>query len=293
MPTFQDTELILNADNKVYHLNLCNDDIADNIILVGDQNRVKQISNYFEKIEFKAEHREFITHTGWFNKQRISVLSTGIGTDNIDIVVNELDAAANIDLQKRELKKEHRKLNLIRLGTCGSLQEDVDVNQFVVSTHGIGLDGLLCFYKNWENFSESEISEAFIKHCFWPSTLPFPYCVAASETLLKKFNHVEFVHGITATAPGFYGPQGRQIKLPTTLPQLNENLSTFKYKQNRIINFEMETSALYGLSKLLNHRSLTVCVVIGNRVTKKFTSNYNKSVSSLIETCLNTITNNS
>jgi uridine phosphorylase len=293
MQIIRDTELILNADNKVYHLNVSGEDIADNIIVVGDQNRVKQVSNYFDKIDFRAEHREFITHTGFYNNQRLTVLSTGIGTDNIDIVVNELDAAANIDLQKREQRKEHRKLNIIRLGTCGSLQEDIHVNQLVVSTHGIGLDGLLCFYKNWENVSEVEMSEAFIKHCTWPRTLPFPYCVAAGESLLNKFNHNQFVKGITATAPGFYGPQGRQIKLPTTLPQLNENLSTFTFEQNRIINFEMETSALYGLSKLLNHCSLTVCVVIGNRVTKQFTSNYNQSVSSLIETCLNTITNNS
>ena len=288
MSQFPETELILSSERRVYHINLRNEDIADDVIVVGDQNRVAQISSYFSKIDFKTEHREFITHTGIFNGKRITVLSTGIGTDNIDIVLNELDAAVNINLEKRELNPTHRKLNIIRLGTSGALQGDIPVNGLVASSHGIGLDGLLNFYEGWKTINENEISEAFIKHTNWQKNLPYPYCVAASEILLNKFK--ENLHvGITATAPGFYGPQGRQIRLKSSAPNLNELLTAFKLKDLRITNFEMETSALYGLGKLLNHNCLTVCVIIANRVRKEFTNDYQKSVEILIENCLNKI----
>ena len=288
MSQFPETELILSSERRVYHINLRNEDIADDVIVVGDQNRVAQISSYFSKIDFKTEHREFITHTGIFNGKRITVLSTGIGTDNIDIVLNELDAAVNINLEKRELNPTHRKLNIIRLGTSGALQGDIPVNGLVASSHGIGLDGLLNFSEGWKTINENEISEAFIKHTNWQKNLPYPYCVAASEILLNKFK--ENLHvGITATAPGFYGPQGRQIRLKSSAPNLNELLTAFKLKDLRITNFEMETSALYGLGKLLNHNCLTVCVIIANRVRKEFTNDYQKSVEILIENCLNKI----
>ena len=290
MSQFPETELILSSENRVYHINLRNEDIADDVIVVGDQNRVAQISSYFSKIDFKTEHREFITHTGTFNGKRITVLSTGIGTDNIDIVLNELDAAVNINLEKRELNPFHRKLSIIRLGTSGALQGDIPVNGLVASSHGIGLDGLLNFYDSWKTINENEISEEFIKHTNWQTNLPYPYCVAASELLLNKFK--ENLHiGITATAPGFYGPQGRQIRLKSSAPNLNELLTAFKLGDLRITNFEMETSALYGLGKLLNHNCLTVCVIIANRVRKEFTSDYQKSVQLLIENCLNKLSN--
>ncbi|MFN7912057.1 MAG: nucleoside phosphorylase [Bacteroidota bacterium] len=289
MSQFAETELILTNENRVYHLNLLAENIADNVIVVGDQNRVAQISAYFSTIDFKTEHREFVTHTGLFNGKRITVLSTGIGTDNIDIVMNELDAAVNINPQTRTLNSTHRQLNIIRLGTSGALQAEIPVNGLVVSSHGIGLDGLLNFYDGWQSVCENNISDAFIKQTGWLPNMPYPYCVAASDDLLNKFKAGNFV-GITATAPGFYGPQGRQIKLKSALPTLNDNLTNFNFNDLKITNFEMETSALYGLGKLLHHNCLTVCVIIANRVRKEFTSDYKKSVDILIENCLNKLT---
>jgi uridine phosphorylase len=289
MSQFPETELILSKDNRVYHINLKAEDVADDIIVVGDQNRVAQISKFFSKIEFKTEHREFITHTGIFNGKRVTVLSTGIGTDNLDIVVNELDAAVNINLKTRELNPVQRTLNIVRLGTSGALQADIPVNGIVVSSHGLGLDGLLNFYDNWESVGEKHISEAFIKHTGWLPNLPFPYCVKASDKLIAKFQQGTHI-GITATAPGFYGPQGRQIRLKAAMPNLNELLTDFKLGDHRITNFEMETSALYGLGKLLNHNCLTACVIIANRVRKEFTSDYAKSVEILIQESLQRLT---
>jgi len=286
---FPETELILSKENRVYHINLKGEDIADNVIVVGDQNRVAEISKLFSKIEFKTEHREFVTHTGIFNGKRITVLSTGIGTDNIDIVMNELDAAININLETRELNPTHRSLNIIRLGTSGALQADIPVNGIVVSSHGLGLDGLLNFYDNWQSINENDISEAFMKHTNWLPNLPYPYCVKASDSLVSKFREGTHI-GITATAPGFYGPQGRQLRLKAAMPTLNDFLTNFKMGDQRISNFEMETSALYGLGKLLNHQCLTACVIIANRVRKEFTSDYAKSVEILITESLQRLT---
>ena len=286
---FSESELILTDDNRVYHLNLKNEDIADTVIVVGDQGRVPQISSFFSKVDFKTEHREFITHTGLFNGHRITVLSTGIGTDNIDIVMNELDAAVNINPETRELNPKHRSLNIVRFGTSGALQADIPVNNIVVSSHGIGLDGLLNFYEGWEKVSESDISEAFINHTNWQPNLPYPYCVKASEILLSKFaqgNHV----GITATAPGFYGPQGREIRLKASAKNLNELLTNFRFNGHAISNFEMETSAIYGLGKMLGHNCVTVCVIIANRVRKEFTKDYKQSVELLIKNSLERLT---
>lgn len=289
MSQFPETELILTSDKRVYHINLRAEDIADDVIVVGDQHRVAQISKLFSKIEFKTEHREFVTHTGIFNGKRVTVLSTGIGTDNIDIVMNELDAAVNINLETRELNPTQRSLNVVRLGTSGALQADIPVNGIVVSSHGLGLDGLLNFYDKWETVCENSISEAFMKHTGWLPNLPYPYCVKASDKLLAKFKEGTHI-GITATAPGFYGPQGRQIRLKASMPDLNELLTAFKLGEHRITNFEMETSALYGLGKLLNHNCLTACVIIANRVRKEFTSDYKRSVEILIEESLQRLT---
>jgi uridine phosphorylase len=288
MPQFPETELILTPEGRVYHINLLGEDIADDVIVVGDQGRVAQISSYFSKIDLKTAHREFITHTGWYNGKRVTVLSTGIGTDNIDIVLNELDAAVNIDPKTRTLNSTLRTLNIIRLGTSGSLQADIPVNGLVASTHGLGFDGLLNYYANFTRINEDAISRAFMKHSGWTPNLPFPYCVKASDKLLSKFND-GFYKGITATAPGFYGPQGRQIRLKAAMPNLNELLTDFNFDNKKITNFEMETSALYGLGKLLGHECLTICVIIANRVKKEFTNDYKKSIDVLIEACLNKI----
>jgi uridine phosphorylase len=286
---FPETELIITDKNNVYHLDINEEHIADDILLVGDQGRVEQISKMFSKVECKIQHREFVTHTGMFNGKRISVISTGIGTDNIDIVINELDAAVNIDLKTRTLKEKMRSLNIIRLGTSGALQADIPVNSLVVSQYGLGLDGLLNYYADYKSINEDFISDSFMKHTGWTANLPYPYCVKADDTLFKKFAEGNPT-GITATAPGFYGPQGRQLRLKAAKPNLNELLTEFNANGIRITNFEMETSALYGLGKLLNHKCLTVCVIIANRVIKQFTSDYKKSVEHLITNSLERLT---
>jgi uridine phosphorylase len=286
---FPETELIVTDKKTVYHIDLSPDQIADDVIVVGDQGRVEKISAFFSKIECKVAHREFVTHTGIFNGKRITVLSTGIGTDNIDIVVNELDAAINIDLDKRTEKENKRSLNIIRLGTSGALQDYIPVNSLVVSKYGLGLDGLLNFYDDFKQKNENEISSAFIKHMNWPDNLCYPYCYQANEKLFNLFaegNH----SGITATAPGFYGPQGRRLRLKPFMNDLNEKLTAFELNGNKITNFEMETSALYGLGKMLGHNCLTVCVIIANRVRKEFTSDYTSSVNRLIEASLERLT---
>ena len=287
--TFPETELILTDKNTVYHIDLRGEQIADDVIVVGDQDRVSLIASYFSKKEHSSRHREFVSETGWFNGKRITVLSTGIGTDNIDIVVNELDAAVNINPERRELNPNLRRLNIVRLGTSGSLQEDIPVDGLVVSRYGLGLDGLLNFYGDFEKIAEKEISDAFINHLNWSKGLPFPYCVKSDETLFEKFAEGNY-SGITATAPGFYGPQGRTLRLHPFNENLNELLGTFRFEKERITNFEMETSALYGLGKMLNHRCVTICVIIGNRVRKEFTKDYQKSVKRLIETSLERLT---
>ncbi|GIV29141.1 MAG: phosphorylase [Bacteroidia bacterium] len=287
MKAIEESELILTEKNRLYHINLNNDEIADTVIVVGDQNRVSAISKYFSKIELKSEHREFVAHTGYFNNKRITVLSTGIGTDNIDIVLNELDAAVNIDPNTRTIKENKRQLNIIRLGTSGALQPYINVNDIVISTHGIGLDGLLNFYKINDDIYCHDISQAFIRHTGWTNTLPYPYCVAGSETLINRFKKLHNSHlGITATAPGFYGPQGRQLRLSAAIPDLNDKLTSFDMNGLKITNFEMETSALYGLGKALGHQCVTACVIIANRIIKQFTKNYHESVEKLISATL-------
>jgi uridine phosphorylase len=217
------------------------------------------------------------------------VLSSGIGTDNIDILINELDAAVNIDLQTRKIKKDHKKLNIVRIGTSGALQRDIPVDHFVVSSHGLGFDGLLNYYLNLPFVNEDEISEAFISQTNWHRNLPYPYAVKGSDMLIEKIGF-DLIKGITATAPGFYGPQGRKLRLTPWVEDFNQQLTDFKFKENRITNFEMETSALYGLGKLLGHETCTVCAIIANRVAKKYSKNYHVAVEKLIQLVLERLT---
>jgi len=284
------SELILNPDGSIFHLHLKPENISDQIILVGDPARVDTIASYFSEIEFTTQNREFKTVTGIYNNKRLSALSTGIGTDNIDIVVNELDALANIDLQKREIKKEKTRLSLVRIGTSGGLQADLPVNSFVVSKKSIGFDGLLNFYEGRKNISDLDFEAAFKDYTGWDESLPSAYVVDASGELLKKFAKEDFKHGITISAPGFYGPQGRVLRLPLAHPHLNEKIESFEYSEMRITNFEMESSAIYGLSKLLGHHALTVCLIIANRVSKTANENYREEMKRLIVKVLDKLT---
>ncbi len=288
MEKIKESELIISPDGSIYHLKLHPENIAENIIVVGDPGRVPEISKYFDKIEFKVMNRELCTHTGYYNGKRISALSTGMGTDNIDIVLNELDALVNIDLEKRIPKDKHTSLNIIRIGTSGALQGDLPIDSFMMSEYGLGLDGMLHFYKKATEVCDSEIADAFMKHCNWGSNLPKPYVVKGSELLMNKLGE-GFNRGITATAPGFYGPQGRQVRLELAYPDINEKIETFRFNSHRINNLEMETSALYGLGAMLGHQTLTVCVLIANRVSKQFSLDYKKPVKKLVETILDRI----
>lgn len=285
------SELPLQSNGNIYHLNLNPAEIADDIILVGDPGRVENISAKFDTIEFKRSNRELITHTGFKNGKRITVLSTGMGTDNIDIVVTELDALANIDFAKREAKKEHRSLNLIRLGTCGALQPETPINSYIASAFGIGIDGLMWFYDS-PNIDIPEMNAAFTQHTHWPQNWPHPYIVEASETLLQKLAF-DLKKGITATAPGFYGPQGREVRLPVARPDMNDLFQSFKHKELQITNLEMETSALFGLSKALGHQALTICVAVANRATKEFSKDYHPAMNTLTDLVLDRLTKKS
>jgi uridine phosphorylase len=281
MERIADSELVLNESGSVYHLDLHPENIADTVILVGDQGRVGKISKFFDVLEFSVQKREFVTHTGRIGNKRLSILSTGIGTDNIDIVVNELDALVNIDLDTRTIKPETKKLNLIRLGTSGSLQEDIPVDSFLLSTHGIGFDGVFNYYAKSAEIEDTELTDEFKRQTDWHENFPRPYVVSGSQKLLdllKDGTH----QGMTATANGFYGPQGRQLRLKPTVPDLNERLNSFEYKGHRITNFEMETSALFGLGKALEHECATVCAIIANRFRKEYSKNHDLSVEQLI-----------
>lgn len=284
------SELIINKDGSIFHLHLKPGHIADDIILVGDPGRVELIGSFLSDIEFKISNREFTTITGKYNNKRLTIISTGIGTDNIDIVVNELDALANIDLTTREIKKGHRTLNIVRIGTSGGLQTSVPVNTYVVSQKALGFDGLLNFYARRNEISDLPFEEAFKKHTGWLPELASPYVVDCSEELFNKINGVETVAGVTISAPGFYGLQGRVLRLPLSNPDLNANIETFAHNNLKITNFEMECSAIYGLSKLLGHNALTVCLIIANRVLKKANEDYYSNMKELIKLILERLT---
>lgn len=286
----QPSELIINADGSIFHLHIKPEQLADNVILVGDPGRVLLIGELLTDIECKVQNREFVTITGCYNGQRITVISTGIGTDNIDIVVNELDALANIDLQTREIKPDHRTLNFVRIGTSGGLQDYLDVNSFVISQKAIGFDGLLNFYANRDTVSDLPFEEAFKQHTGWSKKLTSPYVVNCSEKLFLKVHQENTVPGVTISAPGFYGPQGRVLRLPLADAQLNEKIISFSFEGHKITNFEMECSAIYGLSKLLGHEALTVCLIIANRVEKKANGNYYESMERMIKFVMDRLT---
>ena len=287
MRQIPDSELIINPNGSIFHLHLQPEQIGETILLVGDPGRVQQVSEKFDEIECKVENREFVTHTGSYKGKRISVLSTGIGTDNIDIVINELDALVNIDLKTRMVKEHKKTLNFIRIGTSGALQEDIAVDSFVISAYGLGMDGLLNFYRH--HWPETEIlKNDFVKQTQWPSSFNTPYLVKGSDSLRKKIGE-NMITGITATACGFYGPQGRILRLDLHMPDLNEKLTNFKSGDWRVTNFEMETSALFGLSELLGHNATTVCAIIANRIRKEYSKNYKIAVNNLIDTVLERI----
>lgn len=283
------SELPINKDGSIYHLKLHPEQIAHDIIIVGDPGRVKKVSAHFDKIEVEVHNREFLTHTGYFNGKRISAISTGMGTDNIDIFLNELDALVNIDFEKRAPKSELTSLNIIRLGTSGALQEDIPVDSIVVAEYGLGLDGLLNFYTPEYSTQETVLNNAFIEQTNWPQELARPYIIKGNEGLIEKLGE-GYVKGITATACGFYAPQGRQVRLDIKVPDINERLRAFQHEGNKVLNFEMETSALYGLSKLMGHNACTMCAVIANRFSKTFSKDYQLTIDKLIENTLQRLT---
>lgn len=282
----QSSELILNPDGSVYHLNLRPEHIAHDIIFVGDQNRVEKITQFFDSIEFSTQKREFKTQTGIYKGKRISVMSTGIGPDNIDIVVNELDALVNIDLETRQPKEKLTSLNIIRIGTSGSLQADIPVDSFVMSKFGLGLDNMLRSYLI-DEVSNTALEDAFINHTNWDSKKGRPYAIACSEKLEKLIESDQIFKGITATAGGFYGPQGRVLRLNIQDEELNSKMDNFSFNNERITNLEMETAAIYGLSSLLGHNALSLNAIIANRASGTFSKDPYKAVDELITYTLN------
>ncbi len=279
--SIQHSELILNPDGSIYHLNLRPEHIATEIIFVGDQYRVDKVTKYFDTIEFSTQKREFKTTTGTYKGKRISVISTGIGPDNIDIVLNELDALVNINLSTRQVKEKLTQLNIIRIGTSGSLQTDIPVDSFLLSSHGLDLNGLLQSYQI-NDISHPEIENAFIKHTGWSSKKSHPLIVANSKNLENKLISNKVYKGITATAGGFYGPQGRVLRLPIQDAELNRKIDSFNYNNHRITNLEMETSAIYGLAKLLGHNAVSMNAIIANRANGTFSEDPYKVVNNLI-----------
>lgn len=279
-----ESELIINERGAIYHLNLLPEELAPNIITVGDPDRVKEVSKHFDRIEVQQQHREFVTHTGMLGNKRVSVVSTGIGPDNIDIVFNELDALVNIDFSTRTIKQKLSSLNIIRIGTCGSLQEDIQVDSAIATTFGLGVDNLLNFYIQENNSEELELIQQFIHHTQIDRNSN-PYISAAGSSLLKKF--VEgFDQGITVTCPGFYGPQGRVLRLGLRYPGFIDSLTTFAYGNHKIANFEMETSAIYGLGKLLGHQCLSISAVVANRINHTFSKDGKLAVENTIKKVL-------
>lgn len=277
------SELIINPDGTIFHLHLKPEQIADTIFLVGDPGRVDMIASYFDKIDCKVQNREFKTVTGWYKSRQLSVVSTGIGTDNIDIVVNELDALVNIDLKTREIKEEKKSLNLIRIGTSGSMQPDIPVNSFVISAKSIGFDGLLNFYEGRNAVSDLVFEQTFMNFTQWNKLLAKPYVVNCSEYLARLISSDKTITGINISSPGFYGPQGRVLRIHLADPNLNKKIEQFDYLGKKITNYEMESSAIYGLSKLLGHEALTICLIIANRATLEANENYHLDMEELVE----------
>ena len=274
------TELITNPDGSVFHLHLLPGEIADKIIIVGDPGRVDMIAGMLDSVRVRKSNREFTTVTGDYHGAEITVISSGIGTDNIDIVINELDALANIDLATGVAAEEPRSLTFVRIGTTGGLQADLPVGSFIATAKAVGFDGVIHFYEGYEWCLDHMLADALATHLEWPDVLAYPYAVAADDSLLENIAS-DIARGITISTPGFYAPQGRRLRLEPFDNELNDNITSFSFRGQRITNYEMESSAIYGLSKLLNHKALTICVVIGNRVTGEFLNDYNPAIKNL------------
>ena len=286
---FPESELIINNDGSCFHLHLRPEQLADKVILVGDPGRVNTVANHFDTKECEVSSREFHTITGNYKGKRITVQSTGIGCDNIDIVVNELDSLANIDYQTRDEREEHRTLTLVRIGTCGGLQPFTPTGTFVASVKSIGFDGLLNFYGGRNKVCDLKMEEAFKQHMNWNPLLGAPYVAQADEELIDRIAQDDMVRGYTIACGGFYGPQGRQLRIPLADPTQNEKVEAFEYDGRKICNFEMESSALAGLSSLLGHKAMTCCMVIANRYAQKMNTEYKNSIDTLIEKVLDRI----
>ena len=289
MRRFEESELILNQDGSVFHLHVKPEQLAHKVILVGDPGRVSLVASHFTDIEMEGESREFHSITGKYQGKRITVASTGIGCDNIDIVVNELDALVNIDFATRTEKAEKTSLEIVRIGTCGGLQEYTPVGTFIVSEKSIGFDGLLNFYAGRNEVCNLALEDAFTKHMHWNPQLCAPYVIEADEELTNRIGGDDMVHGITIACGGFYGPQGRQLRIPLADPDQNAKVESFEYEGMHITNFEMESSALAGLSKLLGHKATTCCMVIANRLIKEANTGYKSTIDNLIKEVLERI----
>ena len=287
--TFAPSELIINEDGSIFHLHLTPQQLADKIILVGDPGRVSLVASYFDEIAFEVESREFKTIAGTYKGKKLMVLSTGIGCDNIDIVMNELDALANVDFETRTEKNEHRTLTLVRIGTCGGLQPNTPTGTYIASVKSIGFDGLLNFYAGRNEVCDLPLEEAFKAHMNWSPLLAAPYVIDACAELVDRIAANDMVRGITIACGGFFGPQGRELRIPLADPKQNEKVESFVYQGLHITNFEMESSALAGLSALLGHKAMTCCMVIANRLAKEVNANYKNSINGLIELVLDRI----
>ena len=283
-----ESELIINSDGSIFHLHIRPEQLARNVILVGDPGRVAMFKPYFQTLECEGASREFVWATGVYNNSRITVLSTGIGTDNIDIVMTELDALANIDFATREVKPEHTTLNVVRLGTCGALQPEIPLGAFILSHISIGFDGLINWYANREEVTNVDMEQAFMKHMNWPKDLPTPYFVSASQKLIDLFAD-STVRGMTISSPGFYGPQGRVVRQGLAMPNMLEDIESFRYEDRKITNFEMEGSAIAGIAGHLGHEAITVCCAIAHRYLKDANTDYKPRVAQLVKLVLDKI----
>ena len=284
-----ESELIINSDGSAFHIHLRPEELADIVILVGDPGRVDMIGYYLSDVEFRHASREFVSITGRYNGKRLTVLSTGIGTDNCDIVMTELDALANVDFESREVKKNHRELTILRIGTTGAIQPDIPIGSPIFSHYSIGCDGLLNWYADRDRVTDKDMEEAFIEHTGWDKHLPTPYIVKASDDLIYRFEDCS-VKGITISASGFYGPQGRVVRLGLAMPDMLEKFESFRYGDYRITNFEMEGSAVAGLARQLGHKAGTICCAIANRYLKSSDPDYKAMVKSLAELSLERLT---
>ncbi len=288
---FAESELIINKDGSVFHLHVKPEQLADKVIFVGDPGRVPLVASHFEHMEFEVESREFHTITGTYKGKRITVISTGIGCDNIDIVMNEIDALANIDFATRTEKEKLRHLEIVRIGTCGGLQPETPEGTFICSEYSVGFDGLLNFYEGRNEVCNLQMERALIKHLGWAGNIcqPYPYVIKADEILTERIAQTDMVRGITVACGGFFGPQGRQLRIPLADPHQNEKIESFEYEGRHITNFEMESSALAGLSKLMGHRATTCCMVIANRRAGKADTGYKNRIDDLIKLVLDRI----